>query len=982
MRSSSPLLKALGVAFFCSSQTLAASAVIGIDLGTEFIKASLVKPGIPLEIVLTKDSRRKETSCIAFKPAPGTPKLDEYPERSYGSDALALAARFPSEVYPNLKTLLGQSLGSPVAQEYIKRHPALQAEENAERGTVAFGSKAFAPGNNIWMVEELLAMELQSIRKNAQALAGSDSPISAAVITVPPFFTTEEKRSVHLAAKLAGLDILDLISDGVAVGLNYATTRQFPSVSDGLAPEYHLVFDMGAGSTKATVLRFQSRSIKDVGKYNKTVQEVQVMGYGWDRALSGDVLNALIIDDMAAKFVETPKAQAISATSEKLLTHGRATSRLTQESQRLRHVLSANVGTQANFEGLFEDIDFKYKLTRTDFEEMVAPYIERVGSTVQSALTKASLEVSDLTSIILHGGASRTPFVRRELEKVIGSAEKIRSSVNSDESAVMGAVFRGADISPSFRVKEIRLFETTPYSTGVKWINVEGKLRHQRVWSPLSVLGAAPKEVTLPALDNFEATFYQTIEDEDREVMTLQTTNMTASVAELKGKFSCAEADIRFKVAASLSREDGEIIVSKAYVECEAEIADKEGIMGGVKNLFGFGKRDQKPLVGEGSIDTDDHVKEAEEIMSSSSKSADDSESTPAADTKETKKEVVSVPVGFATSEKGISSLSKASLKTSLNRLKAFEASDLARRQREEALNQLEAFSYKASELPETEGWQKYATEAERTSVLEKSAEYGDWVYGDGADAAKADLDAKLEDLQSIVNRVTQRIEEHEKRPELLEKLQSTLSQSTDYVSSLRAGIKEYKDWHASASASSDPSSEATASPSTTSADADSDSDADSKDAKDAKKSSMQDVIDEIGPVPPVHEEADLQDLDKLVDEVRTWLDETIPKQAALNPTDDAILTITQLDRFLDRFERAGLELTMKGVRNFERKKEQEAKKEKAAKAAKDKAAKEAAKKAKEEAAAAAKKDVENDEDDVSAEDETTDETADDHDEL
>lgn len=70
-------------------------AVLGIDFGTEYIKAALVKPGIPLEIVLTKDSRRKEISAVAFKPLKNA-KPDDFPERLYGSDAMALAARFPA----------------------------------------------------------------------------------------------------------------------------------------------------------------------------------------------------------------------------------------------------------------------------------------------------------------------------------------------------------------------------------------------------------------------------------------------------------------------------------------------------------------------------------------------------------------------------------------------------------------------------------------------------------------------------------------------------------------------------------------------------------------------------------------------------------------------------------------------------------------------------------------------------------------------
>lgn len=85
----------LGAVFLLATNAMAASAVLGVDLGTEYIKAALVKPGMPLDIVLTKDSRRKETSAVAFKPAPGGAQAGQLPERAYGADAIALSARFP-----------------------------------------------------------------------------------------------------------------------------------------------------------------------------------------------------------------------------------------------------------------------------------------------------------------------------------------------------------------------------------------------------------------------------------------------------------------------------------------------------------------------------------------------------------------------------------------------------------------------------------------------------------------------------------------------------------------------------------------------------------------------------------------------------------------------------------------------------------------------------------------------------------------------
>ena len=157
--------------FLFASPASAASAVLGIDLGTEYIKAVLVKPGIPLEIVLTKDSKRKETAAVALKPAGAS-----WPERLYGSDAAALAARLPAHVYSNLKPLLAVTADTS-ATEYLERHPALQIRPYEKRNTLSFECSAFQDEQKPFLVEELLAMQLQNIRANAEALAGKGSLI-------------------------------------------------------------------------------------------------------------------------------------------------------------------------------------------------------------------------------------------------------------------------------------------------------------------------------------------------------------------------------------------------------------------------------------------------------------------------------------------------------------------------------------------------------------------------------------------------------------------------------------------------------------------------------------------------------------------------------------------------------------------------------------------------------------------------------------
>lgn len=901
------------------------SAVLGVDLGTEYIKAALVKPGIPLDIVLTKDSRRKEISAVAFKPSRIGFQEGQYPERLYGSDAIALSARFPGEVYPNLKALLGLPTDDPVVQEYAARHPALQLQAHSTRGTAAFKSNTVSTEEETWLVEELLAMELQSIQKNAEVAAGDGTSVRNIVLTVPPYYTTEEKRAVQSAAELAGLKVLSLVSDGLAVALNYATSRQFPNINEGAKPEYHMVFDMGAGSTKASVIKFQNRNVKDVGKHNKTIQEVQLLGSGWDRTLGGDALNSLIIDDMIAQFVESKGAKKVSATAEGVKTHGRAVAKLTKEAERVRHILSANQNTQASFEGLYEDVDFKYKITRAEFEAMAEAHASRVGTAINDALKMSGLDILDLDSVILHGGASRTPFVQKTLEKIVGSADKLRSNVNSDEAAVFGAGFRAAGLSPSFRVKDIRISEGSAYPIGMKWTGSNGKEQTQRLWTPISPLGGAAKEFTFTEESDLAATFYQLIGDEYKDVKSFTTKNLTSTVASIKEKHpSCIESGVFFRVGARLNGENGEVEIVKAAVECEAEA--KAGLVDGVKNLFGFGKKDQEPLQGEeGEAETETVAPEESSSSNADTSTATNAEPTESAaadgaegetgSTEELKAEpkkteLVSIPVDFTVSKLGTPQLSKEQLNKSKDRLKAFAASDKARIQREEALNQLEAYTYKIRELVEDESFVSVSTEAERKQLAEKASETSEWLYDDGSDAPKDELKAKHKELQDLASPIQKRKDEAEKRPELLSKLKQTVDSSVAFLENMNKQIDEYEAFQASAS-------EATSSTSEQAAEA-SKGDFDGLEDDAPTEKTMEDVLEERGPVPPLYKRDDLMELEELIRSTQEWLKEIVPKQDALAATADPVLLAKDLNAKAQKIEAVGKELALKGVKNFD----------------------------------------------------------------
>ncbi|KAI2854504.1 hypothetical protein CBS76997_10169 [Aspergillus niger] len=911
----------LFVLSFPAPAAAAGSAVLGIDVGTEYLKATLVKPGIPLEIVLTKDSKRKESAAVAFKP---TREADaSFPERFYGGDALALAARYPDDVYSNLKTLLGLPFDADneLIKSFHSRYPALRLEEApGDRGTVGLRSNRLgeAERKDAFLVEEILAMQLKQIKANADTLAGKGSDITDAVITYPSFYTAAEKRSLELAAELAGLNVDAFISDNLAVGLNYATSRTFPSVSDGQRPEYHIVYDMGAGSTTASVLRFQSRSVKDVGRFNKTVQEVQVLGTGWDKTLGGDALNDLIVQDMIASLVEEKKLKDRVSPAD-VQAHGKTMARLWKDAEKARQVLSANTETGASFESLYEeDLNFKYRVTRAKFEELAEQHIARVGKPLEQALEAAGLQLSDIDSVILHGGAIRTPFVQKELERVCGSANKIRTSVNADEAAVFGAAFKGAALSPSFRVKDIRASDASSYAVVLKW-DSESKERKQKLFTPTSQVGPE-KQVTVKNLDDFEFSFYHQIPVDgnvvESPILGVKTQNLTASVAKLKEDFGCTAANITTKFAIRLSPVDGLPEVASGTVSCEVESAKKGSVVEGVKGFFGLGNKDEQVPLGEEGEPSESITLEPEEPQAATTSSADDATSTTSA--KESKKstpatKLESISISFTSSPLGIPAPTEAELARIKSRLAAFDASDRERALREEALNELESFIYRSRDLVDDEEFAKVVKPEQLTTLQERASEASDWLYGDGDDAKTADFRAKLKSLREIVDPALKRKKENAERPARVELLQQVLKNAKSVIDVMEQQIQQDEDLYSSSVAASSSSSSTTTESSTSSStttgssssvDLDEDPYATTSTSSTTKTASATTTPKPSGPKYSIFQPYDLTSLSKTYESTNTWFETQLALQEQLTMTDDPALPVAELDTRLKELER------------------------------------------------------------------------------
>lgn len=243
---------------------------MSVDLGSEWMKIAIVSPGVPMEIILNTDSSRKTPIAIAFRDG----------ERFVGDSAVNVGVRFPEKTFTHFIDLIGKrTLQSVAVQKYLNRFPYHNIVET-DNGDVAFVLKDKGH-ETLYTPEELLSMILTKARHYAEVASASSSPTGQAqtitdiVITVPPYFSQEERLSIKHAAFLSGLKVLQLINTNAAFALNYGVFRRKDfNLSN---PTNILFYDMGAGSSVATIASYQLVKTKEHG-YTETNPQLSVKG--------------------------------------------------------------------------------------------------------------------------------------------------------------------------------------------------------------------------------------------------------------------------------------------------------------------------------------------------------------------------------------------------------------------------------------------------------------------------------------------------------------------------------------------------------------------------------------------------------------------------------------------------------------------------------------------------------------------------------
>jgi hypoxia up-regulated 1 len=294
------------------------------------------------------------------------------------------------------------------------------------------------------------------------------------------------------------------------------------------------------------------------------------------------------------------------------------------------------------------------------------------------------------------------------------------------------------------------------------------------LWQPTSYLGAE-KQYSFKNQKDFTINFYQHVPSfenvspgsAEKDILALTTQNLTASVTQLKEKFGCTDGDINFRISTRLSPSNSQVEILKAIVDCEAEDTEKKDTMvDSVKGLFGFGKKDQVPLSEEEEELIDTTIITTSTSTSTSATSTSSSSASPSKDSKsKPMKHMEVVNVAFTAESKGVPQSPSAELRRMKDRISAFDDSDRSRRLREESLNQLEGFTYRARDMLDDAAFIAASTDVERASLEEKSKAASEWLYDDGADASREELKSRLKEMKDIVTPIERRKEDSATRP-------------------------------------------------------------------------------------------------------------------------------------------------------------------------------------------------------------------------
>jgi len=393
--------------------------IVGIDLGTTN------------SLVAYMDAQTGQPKCIPGPAGstlcPSIVSLDPDGSIIVGEPARRRLLTQPERTIYSVKRLMGR--GPADVQGELKLFPFRIDPSSNHMIRVQLGEKVFTP-------PEISSFILRELKNWAEAYFGET--VDRAVITVPAYFNDAQRQATKDAGKLAGLEVLRLVNEPTAAALAYGLhEKQRGKVA---------VYDLGGGTFDISILKLISTSEGDI---------YQVLSTNGDTHLGGDDIDNLLQAFVHEQILQTDKID--------FSPHGELAQELRKELIALKHKLSEVESATLRFP-LPNGTVFVHEFTRGALEALIRPVVDRTMGPVKQALADAHLKPTELDEVVLVGGATRTPVIRRTVQEFFD--RKPHTELNPDEVVALGAAVQANILDRG--VQNMLLLDVTPLSLGIE----------------------------------------------------------------------------------------------------------------------------------------------------------------------------------------------------------------------------------------------------------------------------------------------------------------------------------------------------------------------------------------------------------------------------------------------------------------------------------------------------------------------------------
>ena len=379
-----------------------AEKIIGIDLGTSNSAASVIQGGKPTLIPAA------EGTTVAGKAFPSIVAFSKDGDLLVGEPARRQAVTNPENTIREAKRKMGTDFLYKIQ------------------------GKDYKP-------QQISAFILQKIKRDAEAFTGDS--INKAVITVPAYFDDNQRQATKDAGTIAGLDVVRIINEPTAASLAFGLDKNKQDMKI-------LVFDFGGGTLDVTIMEMGG------GVF-------EVMSTSGDTQLGGSDMDKAIIDYVVDDF---RKKEGID-----LSTDSTAMTRIKEAGEKAKIELSTVMETEINLPFIAQDSsgakNLQLVLTRAKLEDLVNSIVERCQSSVDKAIEDAKISKTDITKIVLIGGPTRMPIVRKFVANAVG--QEPESGVDPMEAVAFGAAVQAGIIAGDV-TSDIVLLDVTPLTLGIE----------------------------------------------------------------------------------------------------------------------------------------------------------------------------------------------------------------------------------------------------------------------------------------------------------------------------------------------------------------------------------------------------------------------------------------------------------------------------------------------------------------------------------